>query len=152
MPPLVFGHGNKVSIFILDRTHVQSRLAILHFGTSLWSTLLHFILILGLWVQAARLIEEEVRYLKNAMGHEDASEEDYAEARDGCVDDLVYFPSRENFGLVSVASTNDRLAALQYEFEVVKKHMEAETRKAVRMEHKVKVLTHGYQVRMHLLS
>lgn len=102
-------------------------------------------------MQAARLIEEEVRYLKNAMGHEDASEEDYAEARDGCVDDLVYFPSRESFGLVSVASTNDRLAALQHEFEVVKKHMEAETRKAVRMEHKVKVLTHGYQVQIHLL-
>jgi len=100
---------------------------------------------------AARLIEEEVRYLKNAMGHEDASEEDYAEARDGCVDDLVYFPSRESFGLVSVASTNDRLAALQHEFEVVKKHMEAETRKAVRMEHKVKVLTHGYQVRAEAL-
>lgn len=97
--------------------------------------------------QAALLIEDEVKYLKQAMGHEDATVEDYAEARDGCVDDLVYFPTRENFGLVSVASTNDRLSALQYEFEVVKKHMEAETRKAVRLEHKLKVLTHGYQVR-----
>lgn len=100
-----------------------------------------------MWVQAVRLIEDEVKYLKQAMGHEDATLEDYAEARDGCVDDLVYFPTRENFGLVSVASTNDRLCALQYEFEIVKKHMEAETRKAVRLEHKLKVLTHGYQVR-----
>lgn len=80
------------------------------------------------------------------MGHEDATVDEYAEARDGCVDDLVYFPTRENFGLVSVASTNDRLSALQYEFEIVKKHMDAETRKAVRLEHKLKVLTHGYQV------
>lgn len=82
------------------------------------------------------------------MGHEDAGAEDYAEARDACVDDLAYFPARESFGLVSVASTNDRLGALQYEFEVVKKHMEAETRKAVRLEHKLKVLTHGYQVEL----
>lgn len=80
------------------------------------------------------------------MGHEDSTVDDYAEARDGCVEDLVYFPSRENYGLVSVASTNDRLSALQYEFELVKKHMEAETRKAVRLEQKLKVLTHGYQV------
>ncbi|KAG0619416.1 hypothetical protein M758_4G138200 [Ceratodon purpureus] len=101
--------------------------------------------------QAASLIEDEVNYLKHAMGHEDATPEDYAEARDGCVDDLVYFPTRENYGLVSVASTNDRLSALQYEFEIVKKHMEAETRKAVRLEHKLKVLTHGYQVRAETL-
>ena len=99
------------------------------------------------WFQAALVIEDEVSYLKRAMGHEDAAPEDFAEARDGCVDDLVYFPTRENFGLVSVASTNDRLSALQYEFEIVKKHMEAETRKAVKLEHKLKVLTHGYQVR-----
>lgn len=101
--------------------------------------------------EASRLIEDEVDYLKGAMGHEDATLEDYAEARDGCVDDLVYFPTRENFGLISVASTNDRLSALQYEFENVKKHMEAETRKAVRLEHKLKVLTHGYQVRAETL-
>ncbi|KAG0620103.1 hypothetical protein M758_4G189400 [Ceratodon purpureus] len=101
--------------------------------------------------QAAVLIEDEVSYLKRAMGHEDAAPEDYAEAWDGCVDDLVYFPTRESYGLVSVASTNDRLSALQYEFEVVKKHMEAETRKAVKLEHKLKVLTHGYQVRAETL-
>jgi len=98
--------------------------------------------------QAALLIEDEVKFLKQAMGHEDATVDEYAEARDGCVDDLVYFPTRENFGLVSVASTNDRLSALQYEFEIVKKHMDGETRKAVRLEQKLKVLTHGYQVRI----
>lgn len=99
-----------------------------------------------LWCQAAALIEEEVGYLRSAMGHQDAVLEDYAEARDGCVDDLMYLPTRDSYGLVSVASTSDRLAALQYEFEIVKKHMEAETRKAVKMEQKLKVLTQGYQV------
>jgi pre-mRNA-splicing factor CDC5/CEF1 len=97
--------------------------------------------------QAGLLIEEELGYIRSAMGHEDATLDDYAEARDACVDDLMYLPTRDSFGLASVASTSDRLAALQYQFENVKKQMEAETRKAVRLEQKIKVLTQGYQVR-----
>jgi pre-mRNA-splicing factor CDC5/CEF1 len=96
---------------------------------------------------AGLLIEEELGYIRSAMGHEDATLDDYAEARDACVDDLMYLPTRDSFGLASVASTSDRLAALQYQFENVKKQMEAETRKAVRLEQKIKVLTQGYQVR-----
>lgn len=96
---------------------------------------------------AGLLIEEELGYIRSAMGHEDATLDDYAEARDACVDDLMYLPTRDSFGLASVASTSDRLAALQYQFENVKKQMEAETRKAVRLEQKIKVLTQGYQIR-----
>lgn len=96
---------------------------------------------------AGLLIEEELGYIRSAMGHEDATLDDYAEARDACVDDLIYLPTRDSFGLASVASTSDRLAALQYQFENVKKQMEAETRKAVRLEQKIKVLTQGYQIR-----
>lgn len=98
-------------------------------------------------LQAAAHIDEEVSILKMAMGHEDAALEDYVEARDACIDDMVYFPNRNGYGLSSVASTSDRLAALQYEFENVKRNMEGETRKAVRLEQKLRVLTQGYQVR-----
>eukprot|EP00246_Nothoceros_aenigmaticus_P010085 TRINITY_DN26402_c0_g1_i1.p1 TRINITY_DN26402_c0_g1~~TRINITY_DN26402_c0_g1_i1.p1 ORF type:complete len:831 (+),score=203.43 TRINITY_DN26402_c0_g1_i1:107-2599(+) len=97
--------------------------------------------------EAAELIDEEVGILKMAMGHEDAAVDDYVEAQDACVDDMVYFPNRNGYGLSSVASTSDRLAALQYEFENVKRNMEGETRKAVRLEQKLKVLTQGYQGR-----
>lgn len=46
------------------------------------------------------------------MGYEDVIVEDYVEVWDGCVDDLVYFFIRENFGLVSVVSINDCFSVL----------------------------------------
>jgi pre-mRNA-splicing factor CDC5/CEF1 len=35
---------------------------------------------------------------------------------------------------------------LQHEFEIVKKRMDDEAKKASRLEHKIKLLTQGYQV------
>ncbi|MCO5568895.1 hypothetical protein L7F22_022597 [Adiantum nelumboides] len=97
--------------------------------------------------EAARMIDEESGFLRLAMGHDDASIDDYAEAREANSEDLMYFPSRQAYNFASVASNAERLAALQYEFEIIKKHMEVETKKAVRSEQKLKVLTQGYQVR-----
>ncbi|KAJ7299642.1 hypothetical protein O6H91_Y188100 [Diphasiastrum complanatum] len=101
--------------------------------------------------EAADLVDEEVTILRMAMGHEDATIDDYAEARDACVDDMIYFPTRGSHGLSSVANTGDRLAALQYQFENVKKHMETETKKAVKLEQKLKILSQGYQMRAETL-
>lgn len=96
--------------------------------------------------QAAELIRTELEELRRSMGHADATVDDYVEAHDACVDDMVYFPARKNFGLASVASAVDRLAALNYELDNTRRHMEGETRKAVRFEQKLKVLTQGYKV------
>eukprot|EP00250_Pteridium_aquilinum_P011003 c19776_g2_i1 orf=2-2452(-) len=101
--------------------------------------------------EAARMIEEESSFLRLAMGHGDASVDDYAEARDAHAEDMMYFPSRQVYNSASVASNSERLSALQYEFEIIKKHMEGETKKAVRSEQKLKVLTQGYQVRAETL-
>ncbi|MCO5612031.1 hypothetical protein L7F22_066293 [Adiantum nelumboides] len=97
--------------------------------------------------EAARMIDEESGFLRLAMGHDDASIDDYAEARGANSEDLMYFPSRQAYNSASVASNAERLAALQYEFEIIKKHMEVETKKAVRSEQKLRVLTQGYQAR-----
>ncbi|KAI5064122.1 hypothetical protein GOP47_0020792 [Adiantum capillus-veneris] len=97
--------------------------------------------------EAARMIDEESAFLRLAMGHDEASIDDYADARDANAEDLMYFPSRQGYNSASVASNAERLSALQYEFEIIKKHMEVETKKAVRSEQKLRVLTQGYQVR-----
>eukprot|EP00253_Pinus_taeda_P001257 PITA_01257 len=94
--------------------------------------------------EAAQLIEEEVSILRVGMGHEDASVDDFSEAHDACLEDMMYFPGRNTYGLGSVASVTDKLAATQNDFENVRNHMESETRKAVRLEQKLKVLTQGY--------
>lgn len=96
--------------------------------------------------QADYLIKEEARYLCVAMGHENESLDEFVEAHKTCLSDLMYFPTRNAYGLSSVAGNHEKLAALQDEFEYVKKKMDDDTEKAVRLEKKVKVLTHGYEV------
>ncbi|KAL0561944.1 hypothetical protein IC582_002389 [Cucumis melo] len=97
--------------------------------------------------EADYLIKEEARYLCAAMGHENESLDEFVEAHKTCLNDLMYFPTRNAYGLSSVAGNHEKLPALQDEFEYVKKKMDEDTEKAVRLEKKVKVLTHGYETR-----
>jgi pre-mRNA-splicing factor CDC5/CEF1 len=80
------------------------------------------------------------------MGHEDESLDEFIEAHKTCINDLMYFPTRNAYGLSSVAGNMEKLAALQNEFEIVKTRLEAEREKALWLEKKVNVLTQGYQV------
>ncbi|KAB5512020.1 hypothetical protein DKX38_029048 [Salix brachista] len=97
--------------------------------------------------QADNLIKVEAQYIRVAMGHEDESLDEFVEAHKTCINDLMYFPTRNAYGLSSVAGNMEKLAALQNEFENVKTRLEAEREKALRLEKKVNVLTQGYQVR-----
>jgi len=92
------------------------------------------------------LIKVEAQYIRVAMGHEDESLDEFIEAHKTCINDLMYFPTRNAYGLSSVAGNMEKLAALQNEFEIVKTRLEAEREKALRLEKKVNVLTQGYQV------
>lgn len=92
------------------------------------------------------MIKEEVQFLRVAMGHDNESLDEFVEAHKTCLNDLMYFPTRDAYGLSSVAGNMEKLAALQNEFDNVKKRMEDDTKKAQRLEQKIKLLTHGYQV------
>jgi len=86
------------------------------------------------------------------MGHENESLDEFVEAHKTCLNDLMYFPTRNAYGLSSVAGTVEKLAALQNEFENVKRKMDDDNKKAQRLEKKIDVLTHGYKVGIsHLL-
>ncbi|XP_039123903.1 cell division cycle 5-like protein isoform X2 [Dioscorea cayenensis subsp. rotundata] len=97
--------------------------------------------------EADSLITEEVEFLQVAMGHENESLDDFVKARDACLEDLMYLPTRNHYGLASVAANSDKLTALQSEFEIMKSRLDDEAKKATRLEQKIKVLTHGYQTR-----
>ncbi|KAF7143970.1 hypothetical protein RHSIM_Rhsim05G0175000 [Rhododendron simsii] len=98
-------------------------------------------------LDADYLIKGEAQFLHVAMGHEDESFDEFVEAHKTCLNDIMYFPTRNAFGLSSVAGNMEKLSALQYEFENVKKRMDDDTKKAQRMEQKIKLLTNGYQMR-----
>ncbi|KAK9293243.1 hypothetical protein L1049_021234 [Liquidambar formosana] len=97
--------------------------------------------------EADNMIREEAQFLCVAMGHDDESLDEFVEAHKTCLNDLMYFPTRNAYGLSSVAGNMEKLAALQNEFENVKKRMDDDTKKAQRLEQKIKVLTQGYQMR-----
>ncbi|KAM0936216.1 putative transcription factor MYB-HB-like family [Dioscorea sansibarensis] len=97
--------------------------------------------------EADSLITEEVEFLQVAMGHANESFDDFVKARDACLEDLMYLPARNHYGLASVAANSDKLTALQSEFEIMKSRLDDEAKKATRLEQKIKVLTHGYQTR-----
>ncbi|KAJ6951116.1 hypothetical protein NC653_040476 [Populus alba x Populus x berolinensis] len=97
--------------------------------------------------QADNLIKVEAQYIRVAMGHEDETLDEFVEAHKTCINDLMYFPTRNAYGLSSVAGNMEKLTALQNEFENVKTRLEAEREKALRLEKKVNVLTQGYQMR-----
>ncbi|CAL4892200.1 unnamed protein product [Urochloa decumbens] len=97
--------------------------------------------------EAGSMVEDEIQYLRMAMGHENESFEDFVKAHDACQEDLMFFPTNNSYGLASVAGNADKISALQNEFEIVKKRMDDEAKKASRLEQKIKLLTQGYQVR-----
>ncbi|KAJ0013884.1 hypothetical protein Pint_20405 [Pistacia integerrima] len=97
--------------------------------------------------EADSLIKEETQYLRVAMGHENESLDEFVEAHNTCLNDLMYFPTRNAYGLSSVAGNMEKLAAYQSEFEIVKKKMDDDKEKALHLEKKVKVLTQGYEKR-----
>ncbi|KAF2306996.1 hypothetical protein GH714_023152 [Hevea brasiliensis] len=97
--------------------------------------------------KADNLIKEEAQYIRVAMGHESESLDAFVDAHKTCLNDLMYFPTRNAYGLSSVAGNVEKLAALQNEFDNVKMRLEIEREKALRLEKKVNVLTQGYQTR-----
>ncbi|CAL5363313.1 unnamed protein product [Camellia sinensis] len=96
--------------------------------------------------EAGYFIKEEVQFLRLAMGHENESLDEFVEAHKTCLNDIMYFPTRNGYGLSSVAGNMEKLAALQNEFENVKKRMDDDTKKAQRLEQKIKLLTNGCQM------
>ncbi|KAL4574704.1 hypothetical protein LXL04_021540 [Taraxacum kok-saghyz] len=97
--------------------------------------------------EADKMIQEEANFLRAAMGHEKEDIDEFIEAHKTCLNDIMYFPTKNSYGLSSVAKTMDKVAAFQEEFENVKKRMDDDTRKAQRLEQKIKLLTNGYQMR-----
>lgn len=97
-------------------------------------------------LQADQFIKEEAQYLRVAMGHENEPLDEFVEAHRTCLNDLMYFPTRNAYGLSSVAGNMEKLAALQDEFENVGKKLNDGNEKVGRLEKKVMVLTQGYEV------
>ena len=80
------------------------------------------------------------------MGHEEESFDDFVKAQDSCQEDLMFFPAHSIYEQANIAENSEKLFGLQNEFEILKKRIDDGAKKATKIEQKIKVLTHGYQV------
>jgi len=49
--------------------------------------------------EADQLIKDEAQYLREVMGHENDSLEDFVEAHTTCINDLMYFDTRNTWSI-----------------------------------------------------
>nr|GEZ41824.1 cell division cycle 5-like protein [Tanacetum cinerariifolium] len=69
---------------------------------------------------ADQLFKEEAKVLRVAMDHEDEDIYEFVEAHKTCLNDIMYLPTREAYGLSSVAGNAEKLAAFQNEFDTMR--------------------------------
>ncbi|GJR68995.1 hypothetical protein Tco_0015060 [Tanacetum coccineum] len=91
--------------------------------------------------------KEEAKLLCVAMGHDDEDIDKFVELPKTCLNDVMYFPTQNVYGLSSDVGNMEKLTALQKEFDVVKKRMDYGTKKGLRLEQKIKLFTNGYKMR-----
>ncbi|CAI5516328.1 unnamed protein product [Closterium sp. Naga37s-1] len=101
--------------------------------------------------QARALLSEEAGYVRMALGQEDTGADEWGEAWEACADDLVFLPAQAAWGLASLAASADVVAALRPVAERVGKAAESEGKRCSKLEHKTKVMSHGYQNRAEAL-
>jgi pre-mRNA-splicing factor CDC5/CEF1 len=101
---------------------------------------------------ASELLNQESAAVRSAMGHESISAEEYASTWETVIGDILFVPSQQRYMRGAAMAVSDRAAALQADFERVRKEMEREAKRAAKLEQKVGVVTGGLVTRQQRLS
>lgn len=101
---------------------------------------------------AGEMLDAETAAVRAAMGHGDATLEEYASAWEAVVGDIVFVPSQQRYMRGAALQAAERVAALQFEFEGVRKEMEREAKRAAKLEQKANVVTAGLVARQDRMS
>jgi len=97
---------------------------------------------------ANELLEQEMGVVEHALGHGPiGSNGVFEKAWEECNQELAYLPSQKKYSRVSTATKQEKLDALRDQFESLRMHMEKESKRAMKLEHKLNVVFAGYQTR-----
>ena len=97
--------------------------------------------------EASRLIDEDVPGLKKEMGHDSATVEDYSRKWESLIGDLAFSTALQRYTRISSMDKDDRVESLRQEYEVLKKQMSKEAKKAEKLEQKLNLILGGLQKR-----
>jgi len=97
--------------------------------------------------EARALLEEEINYVKKAMGHGELPLEVYTKVWEECYGQLLFLPNQQRYTRAALASKKDRIESVEKRLEINRNHMTEEAKRAAKIEKKLKVLLGGYQAR-----
>ncbi|KAH7615691.1 hypothetical protein Ndes2526B_g09533 [Nannochloris sp. 'desiccata'] len=101
---------------------------------------------------SSELLNQEIAAIRSFMGHESTPTEEYASTWETLIRDIVFVPSQQRYMRGAALPVSDRAAALQADFEGVRKEMEREAKRAAKLEQKVGVVSGGLMTRQQRLS
>jgi len=99
-------------------------------------------------MNAARsLLAAEMEVVKEGMGHGDLSLEAYTQVWEECLSQVLYLPSQNRYTRANLANKKDRIESMEKRLEQNRNHMKKDSKRATKIEDKLKILTRGYQAR-----
>lgn len=96
---------------------------------------------------AKKLLQKEMEFVKQRIGHGDLPLESYSKVWEECYAQVMFLPSQKRYTRAALASKKDRLESLEKRLELNRSQMAQDAKKASRIEKKLKVLLGGYQSR-----
>ena len=96
---------------------------------------------------AKQLLKEEMKVVKEGMGHGELSLEAYTQVWEECLAQVLFLPTQNRYTRANLASKKERIESLEKRLEQNRGHMKKEAKRAVKIEDKLKILTRGYQTR-----
>ncbi|CAL8087506.1 unnamed protein product [Orchesella dallaii] len=96
--------------------------------------------------QAKQLLEAEMKTVEKAMEH-DVTFPTYTQVWEECLSQVMFVPSENSFKRMSLVPKKDKIESMEMELDVNRTHMIKESKRAGKLEKKVKILTSGYQMK-----
>jgi len=96
---------------------------------------------------ASEALQAEVTAVRRAMGHSDTALEEYIGAWEAVSSDIIFVPSQQRYTRAAALPLAERVAAMQAEFEGLRKDMEREAKRAGKLEQKAGLVTGGLVAR-----
>ena len=96
---------------------------------------------------AKELLAKEMDVVKQGMSHGELSLDAYTQVWEECLAQVLYLPSQNRYTRANLANKKDRIESMEKRLEQNRAHMKKDSKRAVKIEEKLKILTRGYQTR-----
>lgn len=102
--------------------------------------------------KAKEMLADEVKVVKEGMGHGDISLDVYVQVWEECFGQVIYLPSQNRYTRAHLTTKKDRLESYEKRLDQNRFHMANEAKRCSKMEKRLKILTNGYLARVQAIT